>query len=156
MSTSRVLAGVAVMLIVFAAVILGGVYYMLTQFGDELDSELDTQVQTVQRDFDGDVRRLQRNLKRELRSELDARLPPVVTTGRSPRSRAAGRRGAGTRRPGGQALVEPHALDQARDRTREIVERRAVTQLQAEVLHRAAERGRAARPTACARPCSAR
>ena len=74
-STSRVLAGVAVMLIVFAAVILGGVYYMLTQFGDELDSELDTQVQTVQRDFDGDVRRLQRNLKRELRSELDARLP---------------------------------------------------------------------------------
>ena len=74
-STSRVLAGVAVMLIVFAAVILGGVYYMLTQFGDELDSELDTQVQTVQRDFDGDVRRLQRNLKRE----LDARLPPVTT-----------------------------------------------------------------------------
>lgn len=71
MSTSRVLAGVAVMLIVFAAVILGGVYYMLTQFGDELDSELDTQVQTVQRDFEGDVRRLQRNLERE----LDARLP---------------------------------------------------------------------------------
>lgn len=79
MSTSRVLAGVAVMLIVFAAVILGGVYYMLTQFGDELDSELDTQVQTVQRDFDGDVRRLQRNLKRELRSELDARLPATPT-----------------------------------------------------------------------------
>ena len=75
MSTSRVLAGVAVMLIVFAAVILGGVYYMLVQFGDELDSELDTQVQTVQRDFDRDVRRLQRNLERE----LDARLPPATT-----------------------------------------------------------------------------
>jgi hypothetical protein len=74
-STSRVLAGVAVMLIVFAAVILGGVYYMLIQFGDELDSELDTQVTTVQRDFDRDVRRLQRNLERELRNELDARLP---------------------------------------------------------------------------------
>jgi hypothetical protein len=78
-STSRVLAGVAVMLIVFAAVILGGVYYMLTQFGDELDSELDTQVTTVQRDFDGDVRRLQRNLERRLQSELDARLPPPTT-----------------------------------------------------------------------------
>ena len=38
------LAGVAVMPIVFAAVILGGVYYMLTQFGDELDSELDTRL----------------------------------------------------------------------------------------------------------------
>jgi hypothetical protein len=74
-STSRVLAGVAVMLIVFSAVILGGVYYMLTQFGDELDSELDTQVQTVQRDFDGDVRRLERHIERE----LDARLPQVTT-----------------------------------------------------------------------------
>jgi predicted PurR-regulated permease PerM len=78
-STSRVLAGVAVMLIVFAAVILGGVYYMLVQFGDELDSELDTQVTTVQRDFDRDVRRLQRNLERELQNELDARLPPATT-----------------------------------------------------------------------------
>ena len=72
-STSRVLAGVAVMLIVFAAVILGGVYYMLVAELDELDSELDTQVETVQRDFDRDVRRLQRNLERE----LDARLPAV-------------------------------------------------------------------------------
>jgi predicted PurR-regulated permease PerM len=76
-STSRVLAGVAVMLIVSSAVILGGVYYMLVQFGDELDSELDTQVQTVQRDFDRDVRRLQRDLERQLEQELDARLPAV-------------------------------------------------------------------------------
>ena len=63
------------MLILFAVVILCGVYYMLTQFGDELDSELDRQVRTVQRDFDGDVRRLQRDIERE----LDDRLPPVVT-----------------------------------------------------------------------------
>ena len=69
--TGRTLAGVAVMLVLFAAVILGGVYYMLTQFGDELDSELDSQVRTVQRDFDRDVRRLQRNIEQE----LDARLP---------------------------------------------------------------------------------
>ena len=55
-STSRVLAGVAVMLLLSTAVILGGVYYMLVQFGDELNSELDTQVQTVRRDFDRDVR----------------------------------------------------------------------------------------------------
>jgi hypothetical protein len=73
--TGRILAGVAVMLVLFAVVILGGVYYMLTEFGDELDSELDSQVRTVQRDFDGDVRRLQRNIE----SELDDRLPPVVT-----------------------------------------------------------------------------
>ena len=73
--TGRILAGVAVMLVLFAVVILGGVWYMLTQFGDELDSELDSQVRTVQRDFDGDVRRLQRDIERE----LDERLPPVVT-----------------------------------------------------------------------------
>jgi sensor domain CHASE-containing protein len=67
--------GVAVLLVLFAVVILGGVYYMLTRFGDELDSELDSQVRTVQRDFDGDVRRLQRDIERQ----LDDRLPPVTT-----------------------------------------------------------------------------
>jgi hypothetical protein len=72
--TGRILAGVAVMLLLTATLVLGGVYYMLTQFGDELDSELDTQVRTVRRDFDGDVRRLQRNLERE----LDARLPAAT------------------------------------------------------------------------------
>lgn len=72
--TGRILAGVAVMLILTAALVLGGVYYMLTRFGDELDSELDSQVRTVRKDFDGDVRRLQRNLERE----LDARLPAVT------------------------------------------------------------------------------
>ena len=73
--TGRILAGVAVMLVLFAAVILGGVYYMLTEFGDELDSELDSQVRTVRRDFDGDVRHLQRDIRRD----LDERLPPAVT-----------------------------------------------------------------------------
>lgn len=73
--TGRILAGVAVMLVLFAVVILGGVYYMLTQFGDELDSELDSQVRTVQRDFDRDVGRLERQIERQ----LDERLPPVVS-----------------------------------------------------------------------------
>jgi hypothetical protein len=72
-STGRILAGVAVMLLVTAALVLGGVYYMLTQFGDELDAELDSQVRTVQRDLDSDIRRLQRDIE----DELDARLPAV-------------------------------------------------------------------------------
>ena len=72
--TGRILAGVAVMLILTSALVLGGVYYMLTQFGDELDSELDSQVRTVRRDFDGDVRRMERNIERE----LDARLPALT------------------------------------------------------------------------------
>ena len=63
------------MLVLFAVVILGGVYYMLTEFGDELESELDSQVRTVQRDFDRDVRQLQRDIE----GELDERLPPVTT-----------------------------------------------------------------------------
>ena len=75
-STGSILAGVAVMLLLTAALILGGVYYMLTQFGDELDSELDSQVRTVQRDFEGDVRRLQRDIE----DELDERLPAPVPT----------------------------------------------------------------------------
>jgi hypothetical protein len=73
--TGRILAGVAVMLVLFAVVILGGVYYMLTEFGDELESELDSQVRTVQRDFDGDVRRLQRDIEDELDERLPAGLP---------------------------------------------------------------------------------
>ena len=62
---------VAAMLLVTAAAVLGGVYSMLTSFGDELDSELDRQVRTVQRDFDRDVRDLERGIRRE----LDRRLP---------------------------------------------------------------------------------
>ena len=65
------LAGVAAMLAVTAATVLGGVLYMLTAFGDELESELDRQVTTVQDNFGRDVRRLERTLE----AELDRRLP---------------------------------------------------------------------------------
>jgi hypothetical protein len=65
------LLAVAAMLLVTAAAVLGGVLYMLTAFGDELESELDRQVRTVQDDFGRDVDRLQRDIE----SELDRRLP---------------------------------------------------------------------------------
>ncbi len=68
------------MLLVTIAVILGGVYYMLTAFGDELDSQLENEVDTVQRDFDRDVRRLQRDIERT----LDERLPPLTGTPAAP------------------------------------------------------------------------
>jgi hypothetical protein len=64
------------MLLVTAAIVLGGVYYMLTQFGDELDAELDSQVRTVQRDLDSDIRRLQRDIEDELDARLPAASPP--------------------------------------------------------------------------------
>lgn len=64
------------MLLVTAAVVLGGVYYLLIEFGKELDSGLDRQVRTVQEGFDDDLRGLQR----DLREELDRRLPPTAPT----------------------------------------------------------------------------
>lgn len=65
------------MLLVTAAAVLGGVAFMLTAFGDELDSELDRQVQTVQDDFARDVR----GLRGDIRSELDRRLPETPEAG---------------------------------------------------------------------------
>ena len=67
------------MLLVTAAATLGGVAYMLTVFGDELDSELERQVQTVQDDFGRDVSRL----RRDIRGELDRRFPATSQGGGS-------------------------------------------------------------------------
>ena len=66
-----VLPGMAAMLAVFAAVVLGGVFLMLVAFGNELDSQLDREVDRVERElernFDG--------IQRDVREELDRRLP---------------------------------------------------------------------------------
>ena len=69
------LGSLAALLFVHAAVVLGGVYFMLTAFGDELDSRLDDQVANVQSDVERDLDRVQRTVIRRLRAELDARLP---------------------------------------------------------------------------------
>ena len=74
------------MLILTAALVLGGVYYMLTQFGDELDSELDSQVRTVRRDFDGDVRRLQRNIEQRARRAAPGRHAHPLTRKAAPKA----------------------------------------------------------------------
>ena len=65
----------AALLLVQAALVLGGVLYMLTVFGDELDSTLDTEVEQVQRDVERDLNGVQRSVIRQLRRELDARIP---------------------------------------------------------------------------------
>ena len=54
------------------ALVLGGVGYMLTVFGDELDATLDEQVSEVQRDLDDSFD----DVRRSVREELDRRLPP--------------------------------------------------------------------------------
>jgi hypothetical protein len=72
------LGAIAALLLVHAAVVLGGVYLMLTAFGDELDTRLDEQVTNVKADVESDLVRVQRTVIRQLRRELDARLGGVT------------------------------------------------------------------------------
>jgi len=57
--------------LVQTALVLGGVGYMLTVVGDELDSALDARVSDVQRDLDDSFD----DVRRAVREELDRRLP---------------------------------------------------------------------------------
>ena len=57
--------------LVQTALVLGGVAYMLTVLGDELDRTLDAQVSGVQRDLDDSFD----DVRRAVREELDRRLP---------------------------------------------------------------------------------
>jgi hypothetical protein len=62
---------IATMLVVFAVIVLGGVYVMLVAFGTEMEDTLDSEVQRVERElernFDG--------IEDSVREELDRRLP---------------------------------------------------------------------------------
>lgn len=62
---------VALMLTVFAVVVLGGMYAMFVVAGREVDEQLDREVQRVERElernFDG--------IQQDVREELDRRLP---------------------------------------------------------------------------------
>lgn len=70
-----VLTAIAAMLVVFAAVVLGGVFLMLVAAGNEVDRQLEREVQRVERElernFDG--------IRRDVREELDRRLPATPT-----------------------------------------------------------------------------
>lgn len=78
--TRHPLPMVAAMLLVTAAIVLGGVALMLMAFGAELDSQLDRQVQTVQDDFARDLR----GLRRDVRRELEQQLPQAPGAGAAP------------------------------------------------------------------------
>ena len=71
----RVLPGVAALLFVTAAIILGGFALMLIAAGNEFDRRIDRQVKRVQDDFGRDVDRLDRRIQRQ----LDQRLPATPT-----------------------------------------------------------------------------
>jgi hypothetical protein len=70
----RLLAKITLLLVLFAAGILGGVAAMLTAFGDRLETELDTRVGTVERELDRSVQQL----GDEIRGEIDRRFPQTT------------------------------------------------------------------------------
>ncbi len=63
---------IAAMLVVFAAVVLGGVALMFVAAGREVDRQLDSDVERVERDLDRDFG----TIRRDVRRELDRRLGP--------------------------------------------------------------------------------
>jgi RNA polymerase subunit RPABC4/transcription elongation factor Spt4 len=67
----RVWPGLVVLLLVQSALVLGGVAYMLTVFGDEVDTQLDSEVDRVERELD----RSFEDVRQSVREELDRRLP---------------------------------------------------------------------------------
>jgi predicted PurR-regulated permease PerM len=67
----RGLAGMAILLTVFAVVVVGGVALLLIAFGNELDNRIDREVDRVHREFETDFD----SIRQEVREELDRRLP---------------------------------------------------------------------------------
>jgi hypothetical protein len=65
----RLLPKLALLLLLFAVGVLGGVAALLAAFGDRLETELDTRVTTVQRDLDRSVE----DLGDDIREEIDRR-----------------------------------------------------------------------------------
>ena len=70
------LAGMAFLLLLFAVVVLGGMFLMLVAAGNEADRKLDREVNRVERTLDGQFNQIQR----DVRSELDRRLPEETTS----------------------------------------------------------------------------
>jgi hypothetical protein len=70
------LLGFAVVLAVFAVVILGGVALMLVAAGNEFDRRINREVENVHREFQTDFD----GIRQEVRDELDKRLPEPSPT----------------------------------------------------------------------------
>jgi hypothetical protein len=65
------LLGIALMLTVFALVVLGGTALMLVAAGNEFDRRVDREVDRVHQQFESDFD----TIRQEVREELDRRLP---------------------------------------------------------------------------------
>ena len=65
------LVGIAVLLTLFAAVVLGGTALLLVAAGNELDRRINREVDQVHEQFESDFG----TIRQEVRDELDRRLP---------------------------------------------------------------------------------
>jgi hypothetical protein len=70
------LVGMAFLLLLFAVVVLGGMFLMLVAAGREADDKLDREVGRVERNLNDQFDQIQR----DVRSELDRRLPEESAT----------------------------------------------------------------------------
>jgi len=72
----RGLLGFALIMALFAVVVLGGTALMLIAAGNEFDRRINSEVENVHREFQSDFDDIQHNV----RDELDRRLPEPTAT----------------------------------------------------------------------------
>ena len=72
----RGLLGFALLLALFAVIVLGGVAAMLVAAGNEFDRRINRQVDNVHQQFESDFDQIEQNV----REELDRRLPAPTAT----------------------------------------------------------------------------
>jgi hypothetical protein len=80
----RTLPAIAGMLLVFAAVILGGVYFMLVSAGDRIEDRVDEQVEGAQREFDRSLDDFERRMQQELERRAGEAPTPTPTPTETP------------------------------------------------------------------------
>jgi hypothetical protein len=73
---SNGVVGMAFLLFLFAAVVLGGIFVMLVAAGHEADRKLDREVDRVERNLNGQFDQIRSDVRRE----LDRRLPEPTAT----------------------------------------------------------------------------
>ena len=80
----RTLPAIAGMLLVFAAVILGGVYFMLVSAGDRIADRVVEQVEGAQREFDRSLDDFERRMQQELERRAGEAPTPTPTPTETP------------------------------------------------------------------------
>jgi hypothetical protein len=76
----NILPAIAGMLVVFAALVLGGVYLMLATAGDRLEDRLDDRVERAQESFDRSVKGVEKRLQEDIDRQAGETEPSPTPT----------------------------------------------------------------------------